>query len=38
MKQMYISPEMELVKLSSEDILEGSDNEVFVNGEDIFAD
>ncbi len=37
MKQKYIKPEIELTKLSLEDILTASDNEVFVDGDDLFG-
>lgn len=36
MKQKYIQPDIELIKLTSEDILEASENEVFVDTEDLF--
>ena len=37
MKQRYASPELEILKLTVEDILDGSDNEVFVEMEDLFS-
>ena len=37
MKQKYTQPEIELTKLSLEDILTASDNEVFVDGDDLFG-
>ena len=36
MKQKYIHPELEITKISTEDILEASENEVFVDTEDLF--
>ena len=35
MKQQYLKPELEAVKLSREDILAASD--VLINGEDLFG-
>ncbi len=36
MKKFYTQPEVEVTKLTSEDILEAS-NEVFIDGDDIFG-
>lgn len=40
MKKLYSQPEVEVTKLTAEDILDASpetDNEIFVDGEDIFG-
>jgi len=36
MKKIYTQPEVEVTKLTAEDILEAS-NEIFIDGKDIFS-
>lgn len=38
MKKIYTQPDVEVTKLTAEDILDASpDNEIFINGDDIFG-
>ena len=37
MKQKYIHPELEVTKLTAEDILNASPNEVEMDGSDLFS-
>jgi len=37
MKQRYTSPELEILKLTVEDILDGSNDKIFVDTEDLFG-
>lgn len=36
MKQKYISPELDFIRVVSRDVLTASDEEVFVDGGDLF--
>lgn len=36
MKHQYIQPDLKLIRLVSEDIIAASNDEVFVDGEDLF--
>jgi hypothetical protein len=37
MKKQYAQPDVKLIRLSTEDIISASDNEVFVDGGDLFG-
>lgn len=38
MKKQYAQPDVKLIRLSTEDVLTASDDEVFVDGGDLFGD